>query len=53
MINETINTALKLQGALIVAEAALSLLPRDTQYSSFETRWLLEFFSCVSALGRL
>ncbi|KAL8133837.1 sucrose synthase 6-like [Apium graveolens] len=39
MINETLNTAVKLQGALIVAEAALSLLPRDTKYSSFETRF--------------
>ncbi|KAK1361858.1 Sucrose synthase [Heracleum sosnowskyi] len=39
MINETLNTALKLQGALIVAEAALSLLPNHTQYPSFETRF--------------
>ncbi|XP_051117141.1 sucrose synthase 5-like isoform X2 [Andrographis paniculata] len=39
MINETLNTAAKLQSALIVAEAALSLLPHDTPYQSFEMRF--------------
>lgn len=36
MINDTLNTPKKLQGALIVAEAALSLLPSDTLYPSFD-----------------
>lgn len=38
MINETLNTAAKLQLALIVAEVSLSDLPRDTQYQSIELR---------------
>ncbi|KAH6837616.1 sucrose synthase 6 [Perilla frutescens var. hirtella] len=39
MINENLNTVNKLQGALIVAEAALSSLPKDTPYQSFEMRF--------------
>ncbi|XP_019177380.1 PREDICTED: sucrose synthase 7-like [Ipomoea nil] len=39
MINETINTVQKLQTALVVADAALSLLPKDTPYQSFELRF--------------
>ncbi|KAL0462453.1 UNVERIFIED_CONTAM: Sucrose synthase 7 [Sesamum latifolium] len=39
MINETLNTVSKLQAALIVAEAALSSLPKDTPYQSFEIRF--------------
>ncbi|KAG8373534.1 hypothetical protein BUALT_Bualt11G0034200 [Buddleja alternifolia] len=39
MINETLNTVPKLQGALIAAEAALSSLPKDTPYQSFEMRF--------------
>ncbi|KAK4409492.1 Sucrose synthase 7 [Sesamum angolense] len=39
MINETLNTVSKLQAALIVAEAALSSLPKDTPYQSFEMRF--------------
>ncbi|PSS00265.1 Sucrose synthase [Actinidia chinensis var. chinensis] len=39
MINETINTAAKLQSALIVAEAALLTLPKDTPYQDFEQRF--------------
>ncbi|CAA3011572.1 sucrose synthase 7-like [Olea europaea var. sylvestris] len=38
MINETLNTVPKLQGALIVADAALSSLPKDTPYKGFEMR---------------
>lgn len=38
MINETLNTAPKLQAALIVAESALSSLPKDTPFQSFEMR---------------
>lgn len=38
MINENLNTVSKLQGALIIAEAALSSLPKDTPYQSFEMR---------------
>lgn len=39
MINEALNTAGKLQMALIVAEVFLSSLPKDTPYSSFELRF--------------
>ncbi|PIN02858.1 Sucrose synthase [Handroanthus impetiginosus] len=39
MINETLNTVSKLQSALIIAEAALSSLPKDTPYESFEMRF--------------
>ncbi|CAA0814534.1 Sucrose synthase 6 [Striga hermonthica] len=39
MINETLNTVPKLQSSLIVAEAALSILPKDTPYQSFEMRF--------------
>ncbi|KAL8038201.1 hypothetical protein ABFX02_11G089700 [Erythranthe guttata] len=39
MINETLNTVPKLQSALIVAETALSSLPKDTPFQSFETRF--------------
>ncbi|KAL7135360.1 hypothetical protein ABFS83_11G089700 [Erythranthe nasuta] len=39
MINETLNTVPKLQSALIVAETALSSLPKDTPIQSFETRF--------------
>ncbi|CAI9110323.1 OLC1v1010326C1 [Oldenlandia corymbosa var. corymbosa] len=39
MINETLNTASKLQSALIVADAALTALPKDTPYQSFELRF--------------
>ncbi|XP_042041844.1 sucrose synthase 7-like [Salvia splendens] len=39
MINENINTVSKLQGALIIAEAALSTLPKDTPYQSFGMRF--------------
>ncbi|XP_022846824.1 sucrose synthase 7-like [Olea europaea var. sylvestris] len=39
MINETLSTVSKLQDALIVAEAALSSLPKDTPYESFEMRF--------------
>lgn len=39
MINETVNTASKLQTALIIAEAGLSTLPKDTPYQDFEQRW--------------
>ena len=44
MINETLNTAAKLQSALIVAEAALLTLPKDTPYQDFEQRWLILIF---------
>ncbi|KAE8713355.1 Sucrose synthase 5 [Hibiscus syriacus] len=39
MINETLNTATKLQMALIVAEVSLSDLPKDTPYQSLELRF--------------
>ncbi|XAR73616.1 Sucrose synthase [Bertholletia excelsa] len=39
MINENLNTAPKLQAALIVAEAALWTLPHDMPYLSFEQRF--------------
>ncbi|XP_024973254.1 sucrose synthase 6-like [Cynara cardunculus var. scolymus] len=39
MINDTLNTISKLQGALTVALAALSSLPNDTPYESFELRF--------------
>ncbi|KAL3845063.1 hypothetical protein ACJIZ3_002466 [Penstemon smallii] len=39
MINETLNTVSKLQTSLIVAEAALSSLPKTTPYQSFEMRF--------------
>ncbi|OMO59820.1 Sucrose synthase [Corchorus capsularis] len=39
MINETLNTAAKLQMALIVAEVSLSDLPKDTPYQNLELRF--------------
>ncbi|XP_073279170.1 sucrose synthase 5-like isoform X1 [Primulina huaijiensis] len=39
VINETLSTVSKLQGALIVAELALMSLPKDTPYHSFEMRF--------------
>ncbi|XP_059623294.1 sucrose synthase 6-like [Cornus florida] len=39
MINETLNTASKLQSALIVADVNLSVLPKDTPYQDFELRF--------------
>ncbi|KAL8550080.1 hypothetical protein ACS0TY_008782 [Phlomoides rotata] len=39
MISESLDTVSKLQNALIVAEAALSSLPKDTPYQSFELRF--------------
>lgn len=39
MINEALNTASKLQMALIIAEVSLSDLPKDTPYQSFELRF--------------
>ncbi|XP_073150842.1 sucrose synthase 5-like isoform X2 [Henckelia pumila] len=39
MINETLSTVSKLQGALIVAESALLSLPKDTPFQSFEMRF--------------
>lgn len=39
MINDNLNTAEKLQMALIVAEVSLSTLPKDTPYQKFELRW--------------
>lgn len=38
MINDNLNTAPKLQMALIVAEVYLSALPMDTPYQNFELR---------------
>jgi sucrose synthase len=38
MINDTLNTASKLQMALIVADVYLSALPKDTTYQNFELR---------------
>jgi sucrose synthase len=38
MINSTLDTALKLQTALVVAEVFLSALPKDTPYQEFELR---------------
>ena len=38
IINETLNTAAKLQIALIVAEVSLSDLHKDTPYESLELR---------------
>lgn len=45
MINETLDTAPKLQMALIVAEASLASVPKDTPFQDFEMRfkeWGLE-----------
>ncbi|KAE8021898.1 hypothetical protein FH972_007748 [Carpinus fangiana] len=39
MINDNLNTAPKLQMALIVAEVYLSALPKDTPYQNFELRF--------------
>lgn len=48
MINENLNTVSKLQGALIIAEAALSSLPKDTPYQSFEMRLVSSLFISFS-----
>ncbi|KAL8166699.1 hypothetical protein V2J09_008198 [Rumex salicifolius] len=39
MINETLNTAAKLQAALLVADVLLSSLPQDAPYQKFELRF--------------
>ncbi|KAL9425210.1 hypothetical protein AB3S75_032194 [Citrus x aurantiifolia] len=39
MINDNLNTAEKLQMALIVAEVSLSALPKDTPFQKFELRF--------------
>ncbi|XP_068303579.1 sucrose synthase 5-like [Pyrus communis] len=39
ILNETLNTALKLQAALIVTEVYLSTLPKDTPFQNFELRF--------------
>ncbi|KAI4375523.1 hypothetical protein MLD38_013381 [Melastoma candidum] len=39
MINETLDTASKLQEALILADASLSVLDKDTPYQNFEMRF--------------
>ncbi|XP_041002462.1 sucrose synthase 6-like [Juglans microcarpa x Juglans regia] len=39
MINDNLNTASKLQMALIVAELLVSTLPKDTPYNNFELRF--------------
>ncbi|KAJ7960031.1 Sucrose synthase [Quillaja saponaria] len=39
MINDTLNTAAKLQLALIVSEVYLTALPKDTPFSTFELRF--------------
>ncbi|KAK2644875.1 hypothetical protein Ddye_020070 [Dipteronia dyeriana] len=39
MINENLNTAEKLQMALIIAEVYLSALPKDTSFQTFELRF--------------
>ncbi|PON75289.1 Sucrose synthase [Parasponia andersonii] len=38
MLNETLNTASKLQTALIIADVYLSALPKSTEYQNFEPR---------------
>ncbi|KAG9133336.1 hypothetical protein Leryth_024330 [Lithospermum erythrorhizon] len=39
IINETLNTPSKLQSALVVAEAAVSALPKDTPYQNFDLKF--------------
>ncbi|KAL9673132.1 hypothetical protein QQ045_029385 [Rhodiola kirilowii] len=39
ILNETLNTASKLQQALILAEVSLATLPTDTPYQNFELRF--------------
>ncbi|XP_062006166.1 sucrose synthase 7-like isoform X1 [Rosa rugosa] len=39
MINDTLNTAAKLQMAMIVTEVYLSALPKDTPFQNFEIRF--------------
>ncbi|XP_009370579.2 sucrose synthase 5 [Pyrus x bretschneideri] len=39
ILNETLNTASKLQAALIVTEVYLSALPKDTPFQNFELRF--------------
>ncbi|XP_073269629.1 sucrose synthase 5-like [Primulina huaijiensis] len=38
MINETLNTASKLQAALVIAEVHISALPKDTPYQNLEQK---------------
>lgn len=38
MLNETLNTAAKLQMALIIADVYLAALPKNTPYQNFEPR---------------
>lgn len=41
MINETLNTARKLEMSLILADVFLSELPKDTPFHAFELRFNL------------
>lgn len=38
MINETLNTVMKLQEALVIAEVYVSAIPKETPYQNFEQR---------------
>ncbi|KAG6423938.1 hypothetical protein SASPL_114346 [Salvia splendens] len=38
MINETIDTVMKLQEALVIAEVFVSAMPKDTPYQNFEQK---------------
>lgn len=44
MINDTLNSASKLQTALMVADMFLSAIPKDTPYQDFELRLAFSFF---------
>lgn len=38
MINDTLNTVMKLQEALVIAEVYISAIPKDTPYQNFEQK---------------
>lgn len=47
MINQTLDTVAKLQGALIIAEDVVSAFPKETPYQDFLQRsfvYLLVYF---------
>ncbi|KAL0662328.1 hypothetical protein Bca4012_099165 [Brassica carinata] len=48
MMNETLNTARKLEMSLILADVFLSELPKETPFQAFELRSNVKLFTCIA-----
>ena len=53
MINETLNTPTKLQGALVVADVFLASFPPHTPYQNFEHRYSYQFLIYGARINRV